>query len=454
MIQTIKKHTLWLACMAAFVLTSCDKTAHEIPEALPDNGSSITVGINTDAIGDTPLKDVHLYFFDASEMLAKHTYYPTMQSLALDRMLIESGYYTIFAILNTEESLVPVASRAAALPQISFSDFCQWVKKLDDGTYPDLATGLVRYEVKEGVSQIIIDVKKGSGAVEMSTVTLNLTFPSPRLPDFVATQQKSRAAGDEVRLRAILEVYKKDKKELVLRKQEFLAPTATEGVYTTDLQLSPAEYDLRIWADYTADVLTDNHYITTDADIIRIRPKADYTANSDTRDAFSKAVTFTVGNQNSTEAITMHRPVAKYRLVATDVAKYEQIRTQKGYPALKDLQIFIGYETFLPNAYSISQNKPADSDTGYSYNSTLSEQSDSKATVGKDYILVNGTQSFVTVTILFKDAAGKTVSGVKGVKIEYRAGQLTTVSGDFLTAGLGSGVTINTDWSGNYDVEF
>jgi hypothetical protein len=453
MIQTIKKHTLWLVCITAFILTSCDKTLHEIPEEMPEKGSSITIGINTDEIKGTSLKDVHLYFFDASEMLAKHSYYATMQSLALDRMLMESGYYTIFAVLNTEESLLPVTNRAQALPEISFSDFCQWVKSLDDGTYPDLATGMVRYEVKEGVAQVVIDVKKGSEAVEMSTVTLNLTFPSPRLPDFVTT--KSRATGDAVRLRAIIEVYKKDKKELVLRKQEFLTPTATEGVYATELQLSPAKYDLRIWGDYTTDAMTDNHYITADADIIRIRAKADYTANSDTRDAFCKAMTFDVGNKNSTEAIEMHRPVAKYRLVATDVKKYEQIRKQKGYPALEDLQIFIGYEGFLPNAYSISLNKPADADTGYSYDSALSEQEESKATIAKDYILVNGTQSFVTVTILFKDAAtGKTVSGVKGVKIEYRAGQLTTVSGDFLTAGLGSGITINTDWSGDYDVEF
>lgn len=186
MIQIIKKAAFGLACITAFLLTSCDKTAHEIPEDAPDNGSTVTVGINTDAIGDIPLKDVHLYFFDSSEMLAKHTYYPTMQSLALDRMLMETGYYTIFAVLNTKESCVPTVNRAADLPKITFGEFCQWVKSIDNGTYPNLVTGLVRYEVKEGVSQIMIDVKKGSEAVGFSTVTLNLTFPSPRLPDFVA----------------------------------------------------------------------------------------------------------------------------------------------------------------------------------------------------------------------------------------------------------------------------
>lgn len=453
MIQIIKKAAFGLACITAFLLTSCDKTAHEIPEDAPDNGSTVTVGINTDAIGDTPLKDVHLYFFDSSEMLAKHTYYPTMQSLALDRMLMEMGYYTIFAVLNTKESCVPTVNRAANLPKITFGEFCQWVKSIDNGTYPNLVTGLVRYEVKEGVSQIMIDVKKGSEAVGFSTVTLNLTFPSPRLPDFVAAQKNSRAAGDELKLRAVIEVYNKGTDTRVLRKEEFVTATATEGIYTSTLQLTPGNYDVRLWADYTTDSRTDNHYITTDTKSIKILGKDQYQGNTDTRDAFTKAFGLTVRNSDQSEAITMYRPLAKYRLVANDVAKYNQLRAECKYPALEDLKISIVYEGFLPCAYNVSTQRPSDSDGGYGYASALSQQSDEAVTVGKDFILVNGEQSFVTVTILFKDASGKTISGINGVRIDYHAGQLTTVTGNFFTAGVG-GVRIDTNWSGDYEVNF
>ena len=452
MIQIIKKAAFGLACITAFLLTSCDKTAHEIPEDARDNGSTVTVGINTDAIGDTPLKDVHLYFFDSSEMLAKHTYYPTMQSLALDRMLMEMGYYTIFAVLNTKESCVPTVNRAD-LPKITFGEFCQWVKSIDNGTYPNLVTGLVRYEVKEGVSQIMIDVKKGSEAVGFSTVTLNLTFPSPRLPDFVAAQKNSRAAGDELKLRAVIEVYNKGTDTRVLRKEEFVTATATEGIYTSTLQLTPGNYDVRLWADYTTDSRTDNHYITTDTKSIKILGKDQYRGNTDTRDAFTKAFGLTVRNSDQSEAITMYRPLAKYRLVANDVAKYNQLRAECKYPALEDLKISIVYEGFLPCAYNVSTQRPSDSDGGYGYASALSQQSDEAVTVGKDFILVNGEQSFVTVTILFKDASGKTISGINGVRIDYHAGQLTTVTGNFFTAGVG-GVRIDTNWSGDYEVNF
>lgn len=451
MIQTIKKMLFALVGMVALALTSCDKTAHEIPEEAPKDSPTVTVGINTDAIGDTPLKDVHLYFFDSSEMLSKHTYYPTMQSLALDRMLMESGYYTIFAILNTEESCVPVASRAAELPQMTFGEFCQWVKSIDNGSYPDLATGLVRYEVKEGVSQIMIDVKKGSEAVGFSNVTLNLTFPSPTLPDFVPT--KNRAASDTPQLRAVIEVYNKGTDTRVLRKEEFVTATATESVYTATLQLNPGNYDVRLWADYTTDSRTDNHYITTDTKSIKILGKDQYRGNTDTRDAFTKAFALTVGNKDQSEAITMHRPLAKYRLVANDVAKYNELRTERKYPAIEDLKISIAYEGFLPCAYNVNTQKPSDSVGGYGYASALSEQGDEAVTVGKDFVLVNGEQSFVTVSIRFKDVNGKTISGIDGVRIDYRAGQLTTVTGNFLTAGVG-GVQVDTDWSGDYEVEF
>ena len=149
----------------------------------------------------------------------------------------------------------------------------------------------------------------------------------------------------------------------------------------------------------------------------------------------------------------MYRPLAKYRLVANDVAKYNQLRAECKYPALEDLKISIVYEGFLPCAYNVSTQRPSDSDGGYGYASALSQQSDEAVTVGKDFILVNGEQSFVTVTILFKDASGKTISGINGVRIDYHAGQLTTVTGNFFTAGVG-GVRIDTNWSGDYEVNF
>lgn len=68
--------------------------------------------------------------------------------------------------------------------------------------------------------------------------------------------------------------------------------------------------------------------------------------------------------------------------------------------------------------------------------------------VGADFVLANGGDSFITVTVRIEDrTTGRTVSAVQDVKIPYRRGCLTTVTWRFLTAGAASGgVTIDPDW--------
>lgn len=445
----MKERILYLFIGVAALLTGCDKTLHEMPAGQPEGENTVTVGLNTDQTPDVPLRDAHLFWFGETDKLYRRDYFPSMEELAQARLSIPAGGYTIIAVLNTGKDLQLPTPTRADLPDITLSEFTAWIKQTEPD-YPDLLTGTLRHTVTEGVDLIYIDLEKKTEGIKESSAELLLTIPSPRLPDFVPV----RSAGIPA-LRGVAYIFKKGSSELFATKRAMLSPTATEGVYSMGLSLFKGDYDISLWADYATDATADNHYITAETDIMRILAQADYVANTDTRDAFAKRISLTVNEgDNAPASVEMHRPLAKYRLVATDVEKYEQLRTQRGYPALEDLLITVAYEGFLPNAYSISLGKPADSATGYSYSSALSGQQADRTTIGKDYIFVNGTQSFVSVTILLKNSAGKTIGGVKGVKIDYRAGQLTTVSGDFLTAGLGSGVTINTDWSGDYDVEF
>lgn len=102
----------------------------------------------------------------------------------------------------------------------------------------------------------------------------------------------------------------------------------------------------------------------------------------------------------------------------------------------------------MPNA------SPAGAEVGYSYVSAWSEPGKTEATVGKDYVFVNGTESFVKVSITFRDNNGKIISSIRNLQIDYRIGYLTTVRGNFLTASTGGGIQIDTEWSGEYEIEF
>lgn len=80
---------------------------------------------------------------------------------------------------------------------------------------------------------------------------------------------------------------------------------------------------------------------------------------------------------------------------------------------------------------------------------------DNEVLVGSDWVLVNGTESLVNVTVTVTDNQGNTLCRASGVQINYRNSHLTTVYGNFLTAGINKGgIDINTEWSGIYNVWF
>lgn len=454
-----KRQLLWFACLSLLIPTACDKADED--GDIPEQTSAVTISLNTDAVTGKPLRDVHLYCFDKADKLVLHNYYEKTESLTRNPILLKEGYYTIITLFNTESGLIPSkrtlsrteteATRADELPDISLSDFIDWLPTVSE-SYSDLLTGMIQSQLTQGPSPITMEIKNGLAGIGVADVTLQMTFPSPLLPDFV--MQNSRATGTEVGLRTVIEAYKSGTEERVLRKETFVTKVNEEGLYTAKITLLPGDYDLRLWGDYAADANTDNHYITTNLKMVKVQPKEKYTANTDTRDAFSQTASVTVAAESLNKQITMHRPLAKYRLVATDVAAYEEMRRTRQLPPLEELSVTVVYGGFMPCAYNIVESKPNDSQTGYQYASTLSGQSDKEATVGKDFIFVDDKQSSVVVNVLFKDKNGKIVSNASDIHINYRAGYLTTVRGDFLTAGTGGGVVIDTEWEGNYEVEF
>ena len=152
--------------------------------------------------------------------------------------------------------------------------------------------------------------------------------------------------------------------------------------------------------------------------------------------------------------LALTRPFARYRLVATDVEAYYNLKDKgEALPDIEDLQVRVTYEGFFPTGFSVATGKPNDAlNTGIHYTSvpTVAEGYDAAVNrqVGADFVLANGEESFVNVTIEMVDArTGETVATVQHVKIPYKRGHLTTVTGHFLTAGkTPGGVQIDTEW--------
>ena len=220
----------------------------------------------------------------------------------------------------------------------------------------------------------------------------------------------------------------------------------------------PGDYDLRLWADWNG-----GYYNTDDLGKVLVLTDS-YVANGETdkKDAYYATGNLTVTDDTPDKPVTLERPFAKYRLIATDVeAYYNLIDKGEALPDIEDLQVRVTYEGFFPTGFNVATGKPNDAlNTGIHYSSvpTVAEGYDAKVNrqVGADFVLTNGEESFVNVTIEMIDTnTGDIVATVQHVKIPYKRGHLTTVTGHFLTAGkTPGGVQIDTEWGEDIVIEF
>lgn len=228
------------------------------------------------------------------------------------------------------------------------------------------------------------------------------------------------------------------------------------------LHLHAREYTVAVWTDYTEAGSEDGlYYDATDLNNITIREP--YTGNTDYRDCHYATIPLDLRpyrdqwNAHVRLDVDMKRPLAKYHLVATDVERYLQLQAIGNYPPVEELTATIIYEGFVPSSFNMATGSPNDAVTGVSYAKSLPVLPDGTDSVqlGSDLIWVNGGDTFVTVTVQIADTRGNVVSRIPGVRVDYRRGFLTTVSGNFLTAGkTGGGIHVDTEWKDDIIIEF
>ncbi len=357
---------------------------------------------------------------------------------------------------------MPPSKRSeTSLPTITLPDFTEWLKGVAD-SYPEILTGMGRAEVLDGeVAHTVITLRSGIGGITLPVLRIRFTLPEPRLPDYTQAKAVSRAAEAGYTLRCVAELYREGTDKLILRK--LLNPTLQDDnrTYLVELETGGGDYDLRLWTDYTRTdaPLADTYYNTENLKAVNIVTDP-YIANTDAKDAAYIAENgISLPNDGMEISLQLQRPLAKYRLVASDVSGYRRLTEIDAakWPPLEELTVNVYYENFLPSTFNILNGNPTDALTGISYHRPLSDACDEEKEmqVASDWVLVNDNESSVSVTVVVTDATGRVVSTTSGVPIDYRRSYLTTVRGDFLTAGVsGGGIHINTEWEGEYNIYF
>ena len=465
------KLSLLLAALMLLLPTSCDKDIHENEYPLAGGQGALIIGLESRA----EVTDLTLYLFGSDGTAVLCETYDDPRELASGDIPIPAGSYTIVVVANGDQ----VDTKVEPLPEdTTIPDLVEWLKA-HAADFPYMLTASEQVEVALGdIERLHLVLTDGTSGIHLSTVRLALTVPGLDLPAYTAT----RAGSEGKPLRCVAEVYQAGTSNRVHRRVQDCT-LQSDGTFLAELSLMPGDYDLRLWADwdggyYNADdlgkvlVLTDSYVANGETD----KKDAYYgslslTVNSPSLTTSSLSLTLPSGEGTQTGGQSsplgefegaLVRPFAKYRLIATDVeAYYNLISKGENLPAIEDLQVRVTYEGFFPTGFNVATGKPNDAlNTGIHYTSvpTVAEGYDAAVNrqVGADFVLTNGEESFVNVTIQMIDTkTGEAVATVQHVKIPYKRGHLTTVTGHFLTAGkTPGGVQIDTEWGEDIVIEF
>lgn len=452
-----------LITVLTILLTSCDRDGSHI--ALPPTTDGLKTGaivhFNTEGVTNKKFEDTHLYGFDAEGKMVLHKYYPTQKNMSNDLFRLDKGVYTFITVLNVGEDFTPETRAEAPLHKITMNRFMNFVKR-SEAQFPDMLTGMINCTVTANeVIRIEVPLtdKSGGIATVTSVVTATVTLPDA---DFTEYQQTRTRATAGYNLRGVAEFYQKGRAEPAYHIPVVLAPTETEGKYILTAEVLDGEYDWTLWVDYTENgSTTDLWYDTKSLQAVKlIATDKTYASGSDTREAFCHTGNIDVTGGEMSIDIAVQRPQAKYVLIADDVQRYRELLAvnPEKYVPLDELNITMLYESYLPDGFNAQSNKPNNSQQGYKCAQTALPaigETDTEVKVGSDHVFVNGSESSVTVTVLVSDNTGRTISRVQGVVVQYKRNMLTTVRGDFLTAGVvNPGINIDTDWDGVHEVEF
>ena len=252
--------------------------------------------------------------------------------------------------------------------------------------------------------------------------------------------------------------------------QEFVfTKDISEGYdHEVTLDLLPGKYNLMLWSDLAQTNGNDHFYDATNfAEIIL---QGDHKGNTNHRDAFRGTsnigiVASIVEHTPYALDVVMQRPLAKFEFLTTDLKEFidkeyqyllKEAETRGEMPPTRvntdDYKVVIYYSGYMPFAYNMNTDKPVDSKLGVSFESKIDVLNENEASLGFDYVFVNGKTSAVTVQIGLYDKEDRQLALSAPINVPLQRNHHTVVKGSFLMEETSGGITINPDFDGNHNI--
>lgn len=274
------------------------------------------------------------------------------------------------------------------------------------------------------------------------------------------------------KIRYIIRTYPISEKQRTTQNysQEFVfTKDIAEGYnHEVTLDVLPGSYYVMVWSDLI-ETSGDNYFYNAN-NFAEIMLQGEHQGDTDHRDAFrgTNSVTLVADVEEhlpDTLDVAMQRPLAKFELITTDLQKFidkemeilkKEAETRGDDNStrvdVKNYKVIIFYSGFMPDTYNMNTDKPIDSSMGVFFESELNALNENEASLGFDYVFVNGKEAGVSVQIGLYDNENRAVASSEPINVPLRRNRHTVVRGSFLMQQASGGITIDSDFDGNHNI--
>ena len=290
------------ACLSA---SSCKDLPH-------DGTRGLFVTVDRSACPDVRVDSLMVGVYTQDGRLVKERRYSGGERYSPILYTVDGGCYTVVAVANWAEGDSP-------RPGMSRPALMQWLTRSAADARAVPLSGTARACVSDGgVEELTVSL--GRDVDPLPVMRLTATLPGAVMPPYGGA---TRSEGRAVARRFVVEALFNGTGERVVR-LDTVAYAAPGSTVAFDVPVDEGSYDLRLWSD-CADPETGLSPYYDASDLRQVAMTlTPYQAGVDGRDAaYATAVGVSVTAGGASVALQLERPLARYRLVADDVGKYE-----------------------------------------------------------------------------------------------------------------------------------
>lgn len=229
-----------------------------------------------------------------------------------------------------------------------------------------------------------------------------------------------------------------------------------------NMKLHARNYQLVVWSDYVKADAPEKDFIYDTENLVPLIPvSSTHRANTEYKDAFAASVPLDLTgyrdlwNAEVGVEVELARPVARYELVANDVASFLR-KVAASEVASDKFTVRIKYNDYLSVGYNVLDDIPKHSLRYMQYSKTFSlpEAGTRELSLGFDYVFVQAGESTTHIPVEIEVVDSKNVTITSSViRIPCVRSKNSVVKGAFLTVSSDDGVGFEPDFDGEVDLD-